>query len=403
MSSHAHAGHPVEIKNPGVLKNVGGAMGAFGALAVIGALLFIVGLKGDPKSAWAGFLHGHFYFMSIALGGLFFVAIHWATNAMWSAPIRRIAEAFTSYIPVLFVTFLIIYYGHHELYSWSHPEHVQGDLVLEGKKGYLSSTFFLIRNLVAIGLWWLFAHNMVKNSLAQDSTKDFGFSLKNRVWAPAFLMVFALTFTMASFDQMMSLDPHWFSTIFGVYCFAGVLYSTYALLGLMMKLLHSKGYLKDMINDNHFHDIGKFMFAWTVFWAYIGFSQFMLIWYANLPEETGYYLRRMEGGWLNVSIFLLVGKFVAPLLILMKRSAKRCTKLLTAVTVYMLLMQWVDVLWLVQPEFFKTGPQISLAYLGGTLLLLGVFGICVFRFLSKHNVVAMGDHRLEESVLHHHQ
>ncbi len=395
--------HATTIKNPGNFEVSGTIKNLLLAFVAIGIGTFLLSLKLDPTRAWASFLLNHFYFMSLALGGLFFATLQWITGAMWSAPIRRLGEALTAYLPFVFVTFLVLYLGVPKLYLWSHLEHVQGDLVLEGKSGYLSVGFFLVRNLIAIGLWVFFALKMVGNSIAQDDTRDYRFTEKNRFLSPVFMIVFALSFTMASFDQLMSLDPHWFSTMFGVYCFAGMVYSTFAAICVLTLYLKAQGKLDGLVNENHLHDLGKFTFGFAVFWAYIGFSQFMLIWYANLPEETGYFIRRMQDGWMAVSAFLLVGKFLVPFFILMPRDAKRNPRVLGYIGGFMLIAQWIDVLWMVQPEFFKDGPRIGFTELGVTLGFLGVFGLLLFRFLAKNNVVAIGDPRLEESVFHHHQ
>jgi hypothetical protein len=198
----------------------------------------------------------------------------------------------------------------------------------------------------------------------------------------------------------MSLDPFWFSTIFGVYCFSGLFYANLASICLLTLYLKSKGKLDGIVNENHLHDLGKFMFAFTVFWAYIGFSQFMLIWYANLPEETGYFLTRFHGGWFWVSLFLLLGKFLVPFLVLLPRDAKRNARVLAPIGVFMLIAQWVDILWMVQPEFFKEGPQLGWTEVGITLGFVGVFGLSVAQFLAKHNIVAIGDPQLAESLFH---
>lgn len=402
---HAHTAH-AEIRNPGSLTTSSGLKAGFMLLTVVGFAIFALSVKsgGDTAArAWVSFVHNHFFFMSLAIGGMFFAAIQWLTGAMWSAPVRRIGESFTAYLPIVFVTFGIVFIGLHQLYHWSHADVVAHDTVLAAKSGYLNSKFFLIRNIVAIGLWVVLARSMIGNSLAQDQTKDYRLTQKNKMLAPAFLLVFGITFTMAAFDQLMSLDPHWFSTMFGVYVFAGMFYSTLALICLMTLFLKRKGLLLGIVNENHLHDIGKFMFAFTVFWAYIGFSQYLLIWYANMPEETGYYLNRMQGGWAKVSTFLLFGKFGIPFFVLMKREAKRCEKTLMVMGLFMLFAQWVDLMWIIQPEFFKNGPSIGMVEIGTFLGFLGLFGLAVFRFLGRHNVVAIGDPRLQESVHHHHQ
>jgi hypothetical protein len=202
---------------------------------------------------------------------------------------------------------------------------------------------------------------------------------------------------------MMSLDPYWYSTIFGVYCFAGAFYAMHALAALMAVWLKRRGTLEGIINDNHYHDLGKYMFAFTIFWAYIGFSQFMLIWYANMPEETGYFIRRFHEGWYAVSVFLLVGKFATPFFLMLPRDSKRNEGMLIKVGIFMLIAQWIDVMWLVQPEFFADGPRFGLTEAGVTLGFIGLFGLAVTHFLGKHNAVPIGDPRLAQSVFHHHQ
>ncbi len=403
MSTHATTVGAQTVPNPGRLPIAEGVRRIFFVCVAIGVAAFAAGLAKDPVRAWVSFLHNHFFFMSLALGGTFFVAIQWATNAMWSAPVRRLAEGLTAYLPVALVSFVILTFGMHDLYSWTHPEHVKGDILLEGKAGYLNVTFFIIRDFIAIALWWFFSKKLVSNSVAQDSTRDFRFTQKNRVLSVVFLMIFTLTYTMVSFDQLMSLDPHWFSTMFGVYCFSGLFYSVLALICLLTVILKKQGKLDGIVNDNHLHDLGKFMFAFTVFYAYIGFSQFMLIWYANLPEETGYFLRRMHSGWMYVTLFLLLGKFLTPFFLLMPRGSKRQPAMLAGVAIFMLVAQWIDFLWIIQPEFYSDGPVIGMIEIGLAIGFVGVFGIVVQRFLSKNTIVAIGDPRLEESVFHHHQ
>jgi hypothetical protein len=391
------------IQNPGKFEFSPSVRTGFVILAVVGIVTFLAGLKISPERAWTSFVINHFYFMSLALGGLFFASIQWITSAMWSAPVRRLAESFTAYLPVVLVTFAILCLGVPKLYSWSHAEHVVGDLVLEGKSGYLSVGFFIIRNVLAIGVWLFFGFKMIRNSLAQDKSGDYALTVKNRMISPIFLILFGVLYTMASFDQLMSLDPHWFSTIFGVYCFAGLFYIVLAFTAIMTVYMLSRQKLTGIVNDNHLHDLGKFMFAFTIFWAYIAFSQFMLIWYANLPEETGYYLHRFHGDWKWVSLFLLIGKFMVPFFILLPREAKRNPRILLGVGIFMLIAHWIDLMWIVQPEFFSDGPRFGWAEIGITLGFIGIFGFTMSRFLARNNIVAIGDPRLAESVFHFHQ
>jgi hypothetical protein len=395
--------HDGTIPNPGPFQISGGLKTLFIVFAVVGVAAFALGLQQDAPRAWSSFLLNHFYFMSLALGGLFIAALQWLTSAMWSAPVRRISESFTAYLPVALVLSVVLYFGLHDLFIWTDPAVVKADTVLSHKEGWLSINFFMIRDIIAIALWIFFAKIMIGNSIAQDTSKDAKLTLRNRRLSPAFMIIFGLSFTVISFDLMMSLEPKWYSTMFGVYCFAGLFYSSLALTCLVTLYLRSKGKLEGIVNDNHLHDLGKFMFAFTVFWAYIGFSQFMLIWYANLPEETVYFIERFQGGWMYVSIFLLVGKFMTPFFLLLPRDSKRSPTVLAIAGIWMMIAQWIDVMWMVQPHFSPTGPQFGITEIGMTIGFIGIFGFVVSRFLGKYNIVAIGDPNLARSVFHHHQ
>ena len=400
MGGHGEA---QAVRNPGPFAVPTPLKTLFLVLMVLGFACFGGGLMIEKKRAWFSFLQAHFYFLSLGLGGLFLASLQWLTGSLWSAPVRRIFEAFTSFLPFTALTFVILYFGMNDIYLWTHADYVKGDIVLEHKAAYLNVTFFVVRNLIAIAIWIFFARKMIGNSRRQDETKDVRLTLSNKAWSPAFMMLYAITYTMASFDQLMSLDPHWFSTMFGVYNFAGMFYSTIALTTVIVVYLKRNGALAGIVNDNHLHDLGKFMFAISVFYAYIGFSQFMLIWYANMPEETGYYITRMSGPWLAVTVFLFLGKFLVPFILLLPRDAKRDEKMLMRVGIWMLFAHWMDVLWMVNPEFSKSGPTIGWIEIGTWLGGFGLFALVVTRFLGKHNIVAIGDPRLSESVHHHHQ
>ncbi len=399
-----HSGH-VEIRNPGKFKMTSGLQTLLIFLVVIGAASFAFLLKTNADRAWSSFLMNHFYFMSLALGGLFFAAIQWITGAMWSAPVRRVAEAFTAYLPVALIPPVVVCASLAQIYPhWMDSAKVAADPMLAHKAGYLNAKFFTIRNILGFLILLGLGRYLIGNSLKQDTTKSYAQTETNRKVVPIFLILFGILFTMMSFDQLMSLNPHWFSTIFGIYLFAGMYYSTHALLAILTVFLRNRGYLNELVNENHLHDIGKFMFAFTIFWAYIAFSQFMLIWYANLPEETIFFLPRLapESGWFYISAFLLIGKFFVPFLGLIRRDVKRNERVLVMMGVFMLFAQWIDILWLVQPNFFVEGPKIGLGEIGMFAGFWGLFLLIVFRFLSKNNVVAIGDPRLQDSQ-HHHQ
>lgn len=398
--AHGHTSTP--IQNPGPFRAPAGVKTLLLVLAVAGIGGWALALKTNPDRAWSSLVINHFFFFGIAICGLFFASIQWLTSARWSAAIRRIMESFTAYLPFALLSLIAIFFGIHHLYHWSHPEVVQHDAMLSAKSGYLNTSFFIVRNVVAFVLWFLFTKILIGNSLKQDQNGDASLTLKNKKLAPIFLITFAVTFTMAAFDLLMSLDPHWFSTMFGVYAFAGSFYASLATM-MLVTLYLRKRHLAAFITDEHVHGLGKFMFAFSVFWAYIAVSQFLLIWYANIPEETGYFLRRSTvGGWLWVSIFLLVGKFFVPFFLLMRRVAKRNQGLLVLAAIWMLAAHWIDLAWIVQPEFFKEGLKVGWIEVSGFLGFGGVFALLIFAFLSRNNAIAIKDPYLAES-LHHHQ
>jgi hypothetical protein len=400
--AHAHA-LDQKIENPGALKGVTTLNAVFGVMVLVGIASFFAAYSTSQVAAWTAYLRSHFFFMAVSVTALFFVVITWITTSMWSTPVRRLAEGFTAYLPFVLVSTGILLFGTHSLYSWTHPEHVQADPILQGKAAYLNMTFFVIRSVVAILLWNFFRSKIVGASLRTDAGSDFKATyLSNRKWGVAFLVVFALTFTMAAVDQLMSLDPHFFSTMFGVYIFAGGYQTFFAFLAIVTILMRRAGYLKHLVNENHLHDIAKFMFAFTVFWAYTGFSQYMLIWYANLPEETGYFLLRFNQGWEQWSYALFVGKFLVPFFLLLPRGNKRSEEVVFGTAVWILITEYFDLNWMIQPQFWPEGPRVSFADIGLWFGFLGVFGLMVTRFYQKNNLVSIKDPYLPDSVYHHH-
>ncbi|RME15197.1 MAG: molybdopterin oxidoreductase [Bdellovibrio sp.] len=391
-----------EVKDPGKYEVSKGFRTTYWVFMFLGILTFIVALIKNPERGWVAFLVPFFFFTSIALGGLFFTAIQHVTKAGWSVNVRRFCEAQTSFLPFAFLAaLLILFFGGNYLYEWFHPHEVARDHLLAHKAPYLNKTFFAIRLVLFFGVWWIFQKVIVGWSLAQDESGDESITQKLVGVSVGFVLFFALSYSFFSVDSLMSLEPHWFSTIFGVYCFAGLFQSTIATMILTIYFLKKKHLLSGFVNENHYHDLGKFLFAFTVFWAYIAFSQFMLIWYANLPEETFWYIPRVQGGWTAVSLSLLFFKFIVPFLALLPRWAKRTPTYLAAVSIWILVMQYVDIYWMAYPAFFREAPVFSFYEL---FIFLGFFGLFLFsisRFLSRNNLVPIKDPRIEESLHHH--
>jgi hypothetical protein len=371
------------------------------ALVLLGVAAFGFLISKDKDRAWHAYLTAYFYFFLIGIGGLFFTSVQHVTRAGWSVNVRRFCESFTSFLPVAFIGALVLLAGGHSLYEWMDKAKVASDHLLAHKQGYLNTPFFVIRLVLFFALWILFTKKLVGDSLKQDKSGEDAISERQVGWSIGFLLTFAISFSLFSVDLLMSLQPQWFSTIFGVYCFAGLFQSTMATMILLILYCRKKGLLKGYVDENHLHDLGKFMFAFTVFWAYIAYSQYMLIWYANLPEETIFYLPRITGNWTYVSAALLLFKFVVPFLALLSRRAKRNPAYLGSVCVLILVMQYVDLYWLVYPNYNAEAPVFGLpevliwAGFGGGFLFL------VLRFLSQHSLVPAKDPRAHESLHHH--
>ncbi len=371
------------------------------ALVVVGVVSFIAALKVNPERAWANFLIGYFYWMCIAMGGVFFAALQHLTGSYWSVTVRRISESFAAYLPYAFVLFFVLLFGVHHLYEWTHHEEVMNDSILKLKVGYLNVPFFVIRQIALYAAVFILGGWMIKNSLRQDKSGDAQLTLLNVKLSAPFMLLFGWLFTFASFDLLMSLSPHWYSTIFGVYCWSGLFYSVLAMITLWVVCLNRKGYFNGYVTKEHYHDLGKLMFAFLVFWGYIAFSQFMLIWYANIPEETTYYLVRAKEGWKCLSIALIVFKFAIPFFVLISRPAKRNEKILITMCVWFLAAQWLDLYWMVFPRFFEH-PVFGWMEVGIFAGFAGLFLLSVGNFLSKNSLVALKDPRIEQA-LHHHQ
>ena len=370
-------------------------------LMFIGLMALGVGAAlGSQERLWHAYLLGYVYFVLLGLGGLFFVSIHHAVQAGWSVGVRRLAEAAASVLPWAAVLTLPLLYGAFYLYDWLDPAAVKGDPLLEHKAPYLNLKFFLIRLAVFFGGWTFFARKLIGFSLQQDKDGLEVWSKKSVKYSIAFLLFFALSLSFFSVDFLMSLDAHWFSTIFGVYVFAGLFQSVFALLILLsVYLMHRPGYEK-WVRLDHLHDLGKFLLAAVVFWAYIAFSQYMLIWYANLPEETTFFMPRSKGAWGVVSVCLIVFKFIVPFLALLPRWVKRNIRAIVSVACLILFMELVDLYWLIYPHWSAERPYWGLLETALVLGFAGVFMRLVFRFLHEHSPVPLKDPRADEALSH---
>jgi len=369
--------------------------------AVIGALGLAVSIlfgMRDPEQFYFSWLTSFMFWLSIAIGGLFFVLVHYVTKASWSVVVRRLAENVMGTLPLFVVLFIPVLLGMEELYHWTDADAVAHDPLLQGKQGYLNKNFFLVRAAIYFASWTVLSLWFLRNSVKQDSTGEVKTTLRMiRLSAPA-LFVFALTVSFAAIDWIMSLDPHWYSTMFGVYYFAGALVGIFAVMALLAAGMRRSGLAEGAVTVEHLHDLGKLLFAFTVFWAYIGFSQYFLIWYGNIPEETVFYLHRSEGTWMTLTVILAVGHFAVPFLYLMSQHVKRHTGLLVAGAVWLLVMHYLDLYWLIMPVHQHHGVHLGVLDLSTLIGIGGVFLAALGWQLRRRALIPVRDPRLSESL-----
>ena len=371
------------------------------AMMGLGALTFLAGLFLNPVRMWQAFLVYHSLTMGFAIGALFFLVVHYLASAGWNVAVRRVMESFASYFFVAAIFNVVLLLGHAKIYPWANLEFMNSNQVLQGKIGYFGSVFFSARVLAFTGVVCLFAWRMIQNSLRQDVEGGIELWKRQKPMAALFLVLFAPMMTMFAVDLIKSLDPMWFSTMFGVYVFIGFVQAMAAMLIVAVYQLQKAGYL-GWVTADHYHDMGKYLFGFTIFWAYIGVSQYLLIWYANLPEETTFYLQRQEPGWVGFSLLLPALRFVLPFLLLLPRMAKRTPSYLVKIAGLVLVGAWLDVYWMIMPNFSHESFGFSLVYDVG--MALGFFGILLFtvrRFLAQHNTLPIKDPFLHETLHHH--
>lgn len=371
------------------------------ALIAIGALTFIVGLIKNQERMWPAYLTAFYYFACLGVGGLVWSALQNIAKAGWSVSIRRYAEATTSFIPVTIIGALVLVAGFKYLYPWANAEYVESSYLVAKKTAYLNTGFTVVRMLIYTVMTLIFAKLIVGNSLKQDVSGNPELTHKNVGLSVAFILIFSILFTLFTMDLLMTLLPTWYSTIFGIYGFAGLLQSFFAFFAIVIILMKRSGMVKGYVTEEHLHDVVKFEKGFTVFWAYIAFSQFMLIWYANIPEETEYYIMRAQNGWMGVSIALLVFRFIVPFIALLPRGAKRNENHVLAVSVLILIMQYVDIFWMVMPNFNHGHFTFGFWEIGMFAGFAGLFLLGLFNFWAKNGLVATKDPRMNEALSHH--
>jgi hypothetical protein len=369
------------------------------ALLTISAL----GLWQSPDDFFFAYLTGWSFLLTTSLGGLFFLVFNHLTRAHWSVVINRINEGLVWAFPLLFLLGLPLLFGMHDLYHWTHaelydPNSPKYDEVLAGKRAYLNVEFWSVRMVVYFAVWTLISYRLYTFSLRQDVAPDPSLQQKMRNTSAWGLPLLAVTTAFASYDVLMSTDPHWFSTIFGIYFFAGGILSAVATITLLTLVLQNNGgLLRGIVTPEHYHDLGKYLFGFVVFWAYIAFSQYVLYWYGGIPEETVWFQHRLRGGWGWHSASLVLFHFLVPFLLLLPQATKRAAPVLGVLAVWLIGMHWFDLHWVVLPVLRDSAGFHWLdftCWLG----LTGIFaGALVYR-LGRHPLVPQNHPSLSESL-----
>lgn len=399
------------IRANGVVGKLGIPLLLIGA---VGLLLTVIGAFSiNLRHALAAFEIGVFTALALSLGSIFFLLVFHSLNAGWIITGRRMFENAASivWLPwvMLLIVFAIEYLNHGVLLTWMGGTH--GDYLLEKKEPYLNPGFFAVR-LLAYGAVWIFlGMRFVSLSRKGDETGDRSLGRKARFTAGWGILLFALTTAFAAFDFLMSIDFRFFSTMWGVYYFASCALGSVSLIVLMLAVLRSRGKLSGLVTEEHFHDLGKLMFTFTVFWAYISFSQYFLIWYSNIPEETAWFVYRKEYGWGWLFTALIVGHFIVPFLAIIWRAVKRNTFLLSVMAVFILVMTIADMAWIIRPMVYTplvttNGDLVDPGLRGiwldaaGVLGVLGVWGFFLTRAVEKGYLLPTKDPMLHESMKH---
>lgn len=371
----------------------------FKVLASFGGATFLLGLILAPQRLWGSVLLNSYYLLGLALGGMFLIAVLYLTSASWGVALRRIPEAMAGLLPIAAIGIGLVLVLRPSLYPAFGDQ--AGYAFVGFKAMWLNYGFFLFRALLYVGIWLAFMVAMLRHSRTQDTDGDLKHTRSNTALSAAFIVVFALTVWLSSVDWIMSLEPHFFSTIFGVYNFSGLFTSALACIIVVVVWLHKHGALRGIVTEEHLHDLGKLLLSFTTFWAYIWFSQYMLIWYANLPEETEYFIIRTSGTWGPLFVLNLLLNWAVPFLALLPRATKRNGDVLMKIALVVLVGRWLDLYLMIFPSISPEAPVIGIPEIGLTAGAAGIFGLILLKGLSRWPLVPVKDPYLHESMNYH--
>ena len=366
---------------------------------------------------WAVLLQNSVFWLLVVNASMFFICVTTMAMGGWQVALRRVPEAISSVVPILgSITFIIlmviVWSGRTDIYEWLDKDAVAKDHILNGKKGFLNPVFFTIWSFLTIFLWWLLGRKMRSMSLQSDNSGPMEYQtgkkwiFRNTVYASLFVVVFTLTVASTiPWIWLMSIDAHWYSTMYSWYTFASTFVSGMSLIALFVIYLKNRGQL-EYVTEEHLHDLGKFMFAFSVFWTYLWFSQYMLIWYSNQPEETKYFIQRIGtaehvGPYRGLFFLNLILNFICPLLILMKKGTKRNWSMVTFMAVLIIFGHWIDFYQMVMPGTLHEKAELMPFEFGIACLFIGLIMWGVGRFIGSHSLLAKNHPFLKESMIHH--
>jgi hypothetical protein len=353
-----------------------------------------------PDRVWSNLLIVGFYLVTLGLGGGLFLALTYISNASWNVGFRRVPEAMTGLLVPTGLALLAVLAAQRQRYGW-HAHGTEDAGTFWFKEMWATPSFWMLRAVVYVAFWIALSRALVAVSRRQDKTGSVALTHANKRLSAVFLIVYAVTFSLASFDWLMLLEPMWFSTVWGVYHFAGMVQGTLAAMIVVAIVLRKQGVLRGAFTDEHLHDLGKLLLGFSCFWMYIWFSQYMLIWYTNIPEETFYYIQRTQGAWGPLMVVNIVLNWIAPFFMLLPRASKRSESVMVKVAVVVLIGRWLDLYLMVFPSTIGATPVFGLWELASAGLLVGAFGWLFFRSMSKAPPVPRGDPLLSESLHYH--
>jgi hypothetical protein len=384
----------------GRLRTLGVGLGLVGLLGSIAGFIFA------REYFFRAYLVGWVFWLGISLGCLAISMLGHLTGGDWQVVIRRVLEASSRVLPWLLVLFIPLVFGLPSLYDWARPDAVKADPVLQLKQAYLNPQFFYIRLVLYFAIWIGLAFSLSRLSRRQDETQDLSLMSRMRMISAPGLIIYVLSLTFASVDWLMSLQPHWFSTIFGFYLVASQALSAFAFLIVIALLLSRGGTMEGIYQPRHFHDWGKLLFAFVMIWMYFSYSQWLITWAGNLPEEISFFLARIRGGFGLVTLLIVLFHFVVPFSLLLSRDLKRNGRTLVLVAGGLLAMRWVELFWQVEPAFHGAHPSPAnnagfyWLYVAVPLLIGGVWLVAFSRELSSRPLLPIHDPYLPEAIAH---